>query len=260
MKNVVYHLRHQQARLSTRPFAARGAKLRRCQYCLLAEQWCLCAFVPKAEQGLALCLVYYPGEIFKPSNSGRLLVDVIADSHACIWQRSEPPEALAELLEHPHYAPMLVFPYAYAEPERHLDDDDKLHDYLAGRTPLLLVLDGTWRQARKMFRSSWWADLPVIAVQPQQLSSYALRKAVQPHQLATAEVMVPCSSGWVRRLPGRNWSSILPVSATIIYRPSLITKIALARTVQNRPDQKCGRASRSLSILFTRPAPGLNVH
>ncbi|ASP40682.1 DTW domain-containing protein [Bacterioplanes sanyensis] len=191
MNNVVSRLRQQQASLATKPFAARGAKLTRCEQCLLALPWCICAHVPVAEPGVALCLVYYPGEIYKPSNSGRLLADVIADSHAFIWHRTEPPAALLALLQNPDYAPLLVFPYQYAEPQRQLHEEQQLQTYVAGRTPLLLVLDGTWREARKMFRSPWWQHVPVLGVEPQQLSSYALRKAVQAHQLGTAEVMVP---------------------------------------------------------------------
>ncbi len=191
MNNVISQLRRQQAAQASKPFVARGAKVNRCPDCLLAREWCLCADVPQAEQGVALCLVYYPGEIYKPSNSGRLLADVIADSHAFIWQRPEPPAGLLALLARPEYAPMLIFPYQYAEQHQRLQQDQQLRDYIGERTPLLVVLDGTWREARKMFRSHWWPELPVLAVQPQALSGYALRKAVQPHQLATAEVMVP---------------------------------------------------------------------
>ena len=58
----------------------------------------------------------------------------------------------------------------------------------AGRTPLYVMLDGTWREARKMFRSEYLQDLPVLGIEPEEGSRYQLREAVHKHQLCTAEV------------------------------------------------------------------------
>ena len=41
-----------------------------------------------------------------------------------------------------------------------------------------------------MFRSSWLANIPVIAIEPSQASNYRLREAFHEHQLGTAEVAI----------------------------------------------------------------------
>lgn len=189
--NAVKALRLQELAQSRREFLARGCRVSRCEDCLLAQPQCICSERPQARQGLGVCLLYYKGEVYKPSNTGRLMADVVENTHAFLWNRTQPDAAMLTLIRDPGYAPLLVFPYEYAEHTRHMRSDDVLNAYLGGRTPLLIFLDGTWREARKMFRSHWLADIPVIAVEPQQASQYQLREAAHDHQLGTAEVAVP---------------------------------------------------------------------
>ncbi|MDF1762559.1 MAG: DTW domain-containing protein [Oleibacter sp.] len=191
ISDPIARLRLNILRDSRRPFLARGANLVRCSHCLLVDVLCICDQRPKLGTELALCLVFYPGEVFKPSNTGRLIADVIADSHAVQWQRKQPPADLKTLLDDARYAPIVVFPYEYAETERQLREDSDLYHYIAGRKPLLIFLDGTWREARKMFRSDWLAGLPVIGIEPETVSQYQLRESFHDHQWATAEVAIP---------------------------------------------------------------------
>ncbi|MEC8103182.1 MAG: DTW domain-containing protein [Pseudomonadota bacterium] len=193
-ENSVTRLRDEQRQRSRREFLARGSKLSRCEQCLLATRLCMCQQRPEPVDGVAVCLIYYQGEVFKPSNTGRLVADVLADNYAYQWSRTDPDSDMLALLSDPGYAPLLVFPYEYAETERHCRSPRVLDRYLEGKVPLLVLLDGTWREARKMFRSPWLTSLPVIAVEPVALSEYRLRVAAQDHQLGTAEVVIPLLS------------------------------------------------------------------
>jgi len=61
------------------------------------------------------------------------------------------------------------------------------------RRPLFVLLDGTWAEARKMFRKSPSLDhLPVLSLQPEQLSRYRLRRSHRDDHLCTAEVAALC--------------------------------------------------------------------
>ncbi|HMW46854.1 MAG TPA: tRNA-uridine aminocarboxypropyltransferase, partial [Cellvibrionaceae bacterium] len=54
----------------------------------------------------------------------------------------------------------------------------------------LILLDGTWKQARKMFnRTAWLAGLPSVRL-PLSASRYALRKAAHDGCLSTAEAAI----------------------------------------------------------------------
>jgi DTW domain-containing protein YfiP len=58
-----------------------------------------------------------------------------------------------------------------------------------GKRPLLIMLDGSWREAIKIFRKSpYLHHLPLLSFDPKVLATYALRKGSHDFQLGTAEV------------------------------------------------------------------------
>lgn len=186
--NSVKRLRDEKNRQLLKPFASRGNKLKRCEACLLVEHLCVCALRPVVTSSAAFCFIYYQGEVLKPSNTGRLIADVITDNYAFQWQRTALEPALASLLKDPTYQPIVVFPHEYANPEVCIHAPSELDSMQSGRLPLFVILDGTWREARKMFRSPYLQDLPVLGVQPSEASAYQLRETPQDYQLCTAEV------------------------------------------------------------------------
>ena len=189
-KNAILSLRTEQLAKSRGVFNARGSKVVRSEHCLLPASECICAAKPVAAGSCAFCFIMYTGECYKPSNTGRLICDVIADNHAFVWDRTQPDPALLALLTDSRYAPVLVFPQQYAVPERCLQDTHQLASATSGKIPLFVMLDGTWREAKKMFKSPYLANLPVLGIQPEQASRYALREAAHLHQLCTAEVAI----------------------------------------------------------------------
>ena len=173
---------------STRPFLARGGRVVRCPLCRLALPHCICPDNrPPAASPAGFALLFHDDEILKPSNSGKLIADRICDTWGFIWQRGVADESLLQLLAEPQWAPFLVFPATYAGPERQVYE--QLPPLPTGKRPLFVLIDGSWREACKIFRKSPWLEqLPLLSFSPQQLSRYGLREASRPEQLATAEV------------------------------------------------------------------------
>ncbi len=186
--NSIMALRERELAKPHRPFLARGSKVIRCPDCLLPQRGCICSERPQPLPGSAFCFLLYWGEAFKPTNTGRLVADVVQDNHAFLWDRTQHDPALLALLADPRYQPIVIFPSQYAEPQRCIKSPAELPGIAAGRTPLYVMLDGTWREARKMFRSTYLKDLPVLGIEPEEGSRYQLREAVHKHQLCTAEV------------------------------------------------------------------------
>ncbi|KNC10261.1 DTW domain-containing protein YfiP [Klebsiella sp. RIT-PI-d] len=184
--NAVLRLRAERLARATRPFLARGNRVRRCQRCLLPLKNCLCATITADKARSQFCLVMFDTEPMKPSNTGRLIADILPDTVAFQWSRTEPPQALLELVACTDYQPLVVFPAAYAGEQRQV-----LSVPPSGKPPLFIMLDGTWTEARKMFRKSPWLDaLPVISVDLSRVSSYRLREAQVEGQYCTAEVAI----------------------------------------------------------------------
>lgn len=194
-RNSVLALRERELARTTKPFNARGSKVIRCPQCLLPRQDCICAFKPEPCAKSAFLLLMYTGEAYKPSNTGRLIADIAADNHAFVWDRTQPDPALLALLRDEKYAPVVIFPTQYATPERCIALPPQVKSSAVNaanqKIPLFIMLDGTWREAKKMFTKSPYLDgFPVFGIQPQVASQYVLREAAHLHQLGTAEVAI----------------------------------------------------------------------
>ena len=187
LKNSVLALRAQQISESRREFNARGGKMDRCEQCLIAKHYCICEGAEYASCDAVVCLLMYHNESFKPSNTGRLIADIVPDNYAFRWDRTSPDPALLALLNNDKYQPFVIFPAEDVETDRVVTQVET-H---AGKQPLFIFLDGTWREAKKMIRKSPYLDnLPVLSITSEKLSDYRLRVAPHAHQLGTAEVAI----------------------------------------------------------------------
>ena len=131
-------------------------------------------------------------EPLKPSNTGWLIADVVADTFAFGWARTVVDPALLALLADEQWQPVLVFPGEFVPRDR-LVTQVQAMDTGSTKRPLFVLLDATWPEARKMFRKSPYLDkLPVLHLQSEQLSNYKLRRSQQASHFCTSEVAALC--------------------------------------------------------------------
>ena len=194
--HAVARLRADRLARSAKPFLARGGSQRpRCAGCRLPVSHCLCAVQPRVPTRAGVCLLMADIEPLKPSNTGWLVADVVPDTFAFGWARTGTDPALLALLRDPQWQPCVVFPGEYAAPGRvvHSVPPPAAPTGGAGPRPLFILLDGTWSEARKMFRKSPCLDtLPVLSLQPAQLSQYQLRRSRRDDHFCTSEVAALC--------------------------------------------------------------------
>ncbi len=192
--HAVQQLHQYRKSLSTTTYKSRGQRVIRCELCRLAKQFCICELAPKVDSQTGFLLLMYDTEVLKPSNTGKLIADLIPDSFAFLWSRTEVNPEIIALLEDPIWQPMIVFPKAYVGEEREIFDNKIT--LTSGKRPLFIMLDGSWREAKKMFRRSpYLQHLPVVSFTPkvpeneEEISSrYQIRLAANNTELATAEV------------------------------------------------------------------------
>jgi len=135
----------------------------------------------------------YDTEVLKPSNTGKLIADVIPDTYAFLWSRTSVEDELIAIISDEQWQPFIVFPAEYA-----LEHQQVFHQAItidSNKRPLFIMLDGSWREAKKMFRKSpYLAKFPVLSIDPQvligeaYLPKYQMRISAKINQLATAEV------------------------------------------------------------------------
>ena len=184
---------------ATRPYLDRGSpRKQRCAGCRLIPSHCMCALRPVVPTRAGICLVMAEFEPLKPSNTGWLVADVVPDTAAFGWSRTAVDPALPALLADPRWQPVVVFPGEFAAPERVVTAlpppaEGTANGGPGGRRPLFVLLDGTWSEARKIFRKSPYLDrLPVLSLRPEQLSRYRLRRSTHDHHFCTSEVAALC--------------------------------------------------------------------
>ncbi|MFG6137926.1 tRNA-uridine aminocarboxypropyltransferase [Halomonas sp. B23F22_10] len=173
-----------------REFKARGSFVRRCETCNLPALNCLCPYKVTADSRTRVWLITHPLEHYKPTNTGRLIRDVLPTTEVFTWYRTEPDERLLAMLEDERYAPFVIFPDDQADYAHRVVGMERVAARQEeGRIPVFVILDGTWRQARRIFRKSpYLADLPVLPLATERLTRYRLRKPASEAHLCTAEV------------------------------------------------------------------------
>ncbi len=210
--HAVHQLHQYRKSISTTTYKARGQRVVRCQRCQLAQQFCICDIAPKQEEvntDAAFLLLMYDTEVLKPSNTGKLIADLIPDTFAFLWSRTEENLALLQVINDEKWFPMIVFPQQYAGENRKVFTNKVTCP--TGKRPLFIMLDGSWREAKKMFRKSPYLDrFPMVSFDAKASfetnatklntlennmlspvgsdSRYTVRKTELAHQFSTAEV------------------------------------------------------------------------
>ena len=197
--HAVSRLRSQRLARSSKPFMARGGpRGERCAGCRLQPSHCICALRPLLAVDAGFCLLMADIEPLKPSNTGWLVADVVANTFAFGWARTEVDPALLALLADPQWQPYLVFPADAVASGRVVGavlTSDSLTSQATGtqKRPLFVLLDATWPEAGKMFRKSPYLDhLPVLSLQGEQLSKYRLRRSQRDEHFCTSEIAALC--------------------------------------------------------------------
>lgn len=174
-----------------KPFKAKGSNVVRCEGCMMSQLHCICDAKISLEldekHPLEIWLLMHKEESYKPSNTGRLIEDVVPNAtRRFYWHRTEPDPEFIALLKDERYQPHIIFPgdrggYEERVVKSAINTDTKI--------PVFIILDGSWRQAGRMFRlSQYLQDLPVLPLNTQRESQYRLRKAPDEFHLCTVEV------------------------------------------------------------------------
>lgn len=172
-----------------REFKARGSFVLRCDGCRMPKDYCICQYRTEVASNAVFWVLMHTEEVNKPTNTARLIGDTLPETRVFPWFRMQPPEELLALLADPTYQPFIIFPDDQPDYLHRVVEFEPARQGQESRRPAFILLDGTWRQARRMFRKSPWLDhLPVLPLRTSQKTDYRLRKPASEQHLCTAEV------------------------------------------------------------------------
>jgi DTW domain-containing protein YfiP len=147
---------------------------------------CICALVPRLVTRTRLALLVHHREARKPTNTGQLAARCLARSSvAIIGERERDPAAdgppAAVPVIGPGEQPVLLFPG---------DDAVPIARFVAGPPVVLIVPDGTWRQASKLRRHvAGLAGLACVSLPDAGATEFRLRAEHRVGGLATLEAI-----------------------------------------------------------------------
>ena len=162
------------------PLMSRRDNPDRCPTCRMHATLCICALVPRLTTRTRLALIVHHREAPKPTNTGQLAARCLANATvAIIGERDRPSDGLAIGDD---VQPVVLFPG---------DDARPIAAYAGAARPVLLIVpDGTWRQASKLRRRvPGLAELPCVSLPEAAATAYRLRAEHRTGGLATFEAI-----------------------------------------------------------------------
>jgi len=127
---------------------------------------------------MQITLLTHAREVFKKTNTGQLVQQIVPNTQTIIWQRTEPDAALLQQLKLNNTA--LLYFVDEAESTENIEDYENF-----------ILIDSTWQEARKIFnRSPYLQTLPKIKLSFKQNSKYHLRRNQVEGGLCTAECVI----------------------------------------------------------------------
>lgn len=156
-----------------------------CSGCGRLTSVCICAALVEVQSPLRVVILQHPSELKQPLATVPLLQRCLSPCEVWVGEdftgSALQAELLAELQSNP-ISVRLLFP-------------DDVGSSVSARpradeVKILLVIDGTWRKARKILHlNPWLLSLPRLALQPEQSSRYRIRQSKLSGSLATLEAV-----------------------------------------------------------------------
>lgn len=160
------------------PSVPRRPSRRRCACCQRPPGHCLCHLVPRIAANTHLLVIQHPDEQKHALNTARLLVAGLV--HAELLITEELSSNWQARLVDPLWRTELLFPGPQVATLSAARQDR--------RPRRLVLLDGTWRKARKLlYLNPVLQQLPQVALPAGLVSRYRLRKAPAEGALSTIE-------------------------------------------------------------------------
>ena len=153
-----------------------------CRRCLRPASACWCAHVTPRSAGADLVLLQHPREARKPIGTARMAHLGVSGSRLLVGVRFAGLEAVAPKRDGLARRAVVLYPAEDAQ------DVAALREVADPLT--VIVLDGTWWQARKLWRENPWLHaLPAYRVNPRAAGRYRIRREPAPHCLSTVEAV-----------------------------------------------------------------------
>lgn len=126
-------------------------------------------------------------ELYRPSNTARLLKMINPESTEIFcWERTRNPDQLIKNINSKRTNTYVLFPTETEELENR-----KVAYQAENGISAFIIIDGTWKEARRIFRKSdFLQNLPIVSLEPDYVSNYDLRRGAVKGTRCTIEAAI----------------------------------------------------------------------
>jgi len=151
--------------------------------------------IPKIDNRVNIYVLQHLAET-KNHKASAIIAKLYLQNYQC-WQGEDFSDNLLlnTLLENYPENTVVVYPADHAQSLEYFASDYAENDVIEQESVNLILIDGTWRKASKIWHlSSNLHALPCIKLDPDYQSNYRIRKASKESYLSTIEAIVSCLS------------------------------------------------------------------
>ena len=180
-----------------------------CEGCALVKEFCICELKKNLESKVNFILLTHSNELKKRTNTGVIIERNMKSTRVIEWMRKEPSKELLDIINSELDVYLLypdieefqdkTFENLPNKDKEILSDKELLEtscikiadDLSQGNEKYIIILDGTWQEAQKMFnRSEYLKNIKRLSLTPENLSEYKLRRKKDENHLCTVEAAI----------------------------------------------------------------------
>ncbi len=194
-----------------------------CAGCARPRSVCFCEHVTQLATRTDILVLQHPKEEHMPIGTARMASLCLPRAKIAVGVELEGHPLVRALLGDAGARPVLVYPAPDARDLTTLSPDD---------VGTLVVLDGTWALAKKLYRKNpWLRGLPRVRFVPPRPSGYEIRREPRPDYVSTIEALAYA----LEALEGRDFSALLrPFSAMVELQKRMRDERRASRHVHAR--------------------------
>jgi DTW domain-containing protein YfiP len=154
-----------------------------CQKCQRPERACICLFTCDIENNIKVVVLQHPSEVVQSKGTVTLLNNSLDHCQIIVGENFSENVEFNELLSHFKNRIQLLYPSEHAQVVSGVK-----HRITSGQQHCLVVLDGTWKKAYRMYMlSENLHSIPHLSLPEGLKSLYKIRKTKKDHALSTLE-------------------------------------------------------------------------
>ncbi|KXF81392.1 tRNA-uridine aminocarboxypropyltransferase [Enterovibrio coralii] len=154
---------------------------RYCEQCGKAKKACICSLITQIDSDIPVVVLQHPSEVNQPIGTARILSLSLPHCTLIVGEDFTDNDSLNALLNNGDVDFALLYPADTATPISSWSSPAK-------KARGIILLDGTWRKAFKMYQlSSNLQALPCVMLDEGAMGNYRIRKSPKEGGLSTVE-------------------------------------------------------------------------